>query len=68
VTETQGQIQPVRSEVEISVLQYLAVKSHNSFTTVREMKYTSQPCCDKTMDDRMTFANAVFRMVQNCGE
>jgi len=28
------------------------VKSHNVFATIREMKYTSQQCCDKTMDDR----------------
>ena len=32
---------------------YLEVKSHNSFTTVREMKHVSQHCCDKTMDDKM---------------
>jgi len=27
--------------------------SHYGFTTVREMKYTSQHCCDKTIDDRL---------------
>ena len=32
---------------------YLAVKSLKGFATVREMKYTSQHCCDKTMDDRI---------------
>ena len=31
---------------------YLVVISHNSFTTVREMKYASQHCCDKTIDDK----------------
>jgi len=31
----------------------LLVKSHNGFATVREMMYTSQHCCDKTMVDRM---------------
>ena len=31
----------------------LVVKSHNSIVTVREMKYTSQSCSDKTMDDKM---------------
>jgi len=29
---------------------YLEVKSYNSAATVREMKYTSQHSCDKTMD------------------
>jgi len=29
------------------------VKSHYCVTTVREMKYTSQHCCDKTMDGKM---------------
>ena len=32
---------------------YLVVKSHNSLATVREIEYTSQRCCDKTMDDKM---------------
>jgi len=27
--------------------------TYNEFATVREMKYTSQHCCDKTMDGRM---------------
>jgi len=35
----------------ISVI--LVVKPHIGFATVREMKYTSQHCCDKTMDDKM---------------
>ena len=29
------------------------VKSHNGFAAVRDMKYTSQHCCDKTVDGRM---------------
>ena len=32
---------------------YLAFESHYGFTTVRKMKYTSQHCCEKTIDDRM---------------
>jgi len=32
--------------------QYLVVKSHYGFTTVTEMKYTSQHCCDK-IDGKM---------------
>jgi len=28
-------------------------KSHNGFATAREMKHTSQHCCDKTMGDKM---------------
>jgi len=27
--------------------------AHHRFTTVREMKYTSQNFCDKSMDDKM---------------
>jgi len=42
---------PVRVAGAISL--YLVVKSHYGFTTVREMKYASQHCCDKTMDDKM---------------
>jgi len=30
--------------------QYLEVKSYYQFTTPRDMKYTSQHCCDKTID------------------
>jgi len=33
--------------------QNLVVKSHNGFTTAREMKHTSQPCYDKIMDNKM---------------
>jgi len=29
------------------------VKSHYEFTTVKDIKYTSQHCCDKTMDGKM---------------
>jgi len=35
----------------------MAVKSHSSFATVREMKYSAQHCYDKTIDDKM-IANA----------
>jgi len=34
-------------------LQYLVVKSHNSFATVREVKYATQNCGDKTIDYHM---------------
>jgi len=50
-TCNQGRIQPVRLGVRYQ--QYLVVKSHNGFATVREMKCTSQHCWDKTMDDKM---------------
>jgi len=34
----------------------LVVKSHNGFVAAaRDMKYTSQHCYDKTMDDKMAF-------------
>jgi len=40
--------------------------SHNSFGTVREMKHTSQHCCDKIMDKKWLYiANVVFQIVQN---
>jgi len=32
---------------------YLAVKSHCGFSTVKEMTYTSQHSCDKTMDGQI---------------
>ena len=32
---------------------HVVVKSHYGFITVREMKYTSQHCCDITMDVKM---------------
>jgi len=35
------------------VQKYLVVNSHNDFPTVREMRHTSQQCCDQTMDDKM---------------
>jgi len=39
---------------------------HGGFTTIREMKYTSQHCFDKTVDDKMALiVNAVFRIAQN---
>jgi len=33
--------------------QYLAVTAHYAFTTVGEMKYTSQHGCDKTVKGKM---------------
>ena len=47
-----------------------SVKSHYCVTTVREMKYTSQHCRDKTMDGKMALncECCVFRIVQNHGE
>jgi len=41
------------------------------FTTAREMKYTSQHCCDKAkqwMAKWPCITNAVFRILQNHGE
>jgi len=32
---------------------YVVVKSHYGFATAREIKSTSQHCCNKTMDNRM---------------
>ena len=49
---TQGRIQP-ESLGGGRVQKYLVVNSHNDFPTVREMKHTSQQCCDQTMDDKM---------------
>ena len=37
-----------------AILVLFGVKTHNGFATVREMKYTSHHCCDKTMDNKMT--------------
>jgi len=37
----------------VEAISVLLAKSHNGFATVREMMYTSQHCCDKTMVDRM---------------
>jgi len=36
------------------------VKSHDGFAAVREMKYTSQHCCDKTMEDKMAVTRECF--------
>ena len=32
---------------------YLPAKAHNNFPTVRELKHTSQHCCDKTVHNKM---------------
>jgi len=43
---------------------HLVVKSQYDFPTVREMKHTSQQCCDQTMDDKL----ALYRecLFPNC--
>ena len=46
-----GQIQPIRLRGRFQ--QYLLVKPHYGFTTLGEMKYTSQHFCDKTVDDKI---------------
>ena len=46
-----ARIQPASLEGRFQ--KYLAVKSHNHFPTVREMKHTSQKCCDQRMDDKI---------------
>jgi len=40
------------SRLGISLI-YLLVKSQHWFTIIREMKYNSQHCCNKTMDSKM---------------
>jgi len=47
----QGRIQPVCLGGSISVI--FGSQYHCEFTGVREMKYTSQHFCDKTMDGKM---------------
>jgi len=43
----------------------LDVKSHNGFATVSGMKYASQHCCDKVMDDKLAlYRDAVYRIVK----
>jgi len=40
--------------------------SHYEFITARNMKYTSQHCCDKKWTSKWPYiANAVFRIIQN---
>ena len=46
----QGWVQPVCLEGVVSVISGRQV----GFTTVRAMKYASQYCCDKIIDDEMT--------------
>jgi len=48
----QGRIQPVSLGGTISVI--FGNQVYKIFATVREMKYTSQNCCHKTIDDEMT--------------
>ena len=38
----------------------MVVKSHNSFDTARDIKYTSQNYCDKTLDDKMAISGMLF--------
>jgi len=40
--------------------QHLLVKFHNGFAVVREMRYTSQHCWDKRMDDKMALFRECF--------
>jgi len=47
----QGRIQPVRFGGRFQ--EYLVVKSHYSFTAVRDMKFTSQYCNAKTTDGKI---------------
>ena len=56
----QGRIQPVRLGGGGRFQWYLVVKTHTSFATVREIKYTSQHCCDKTMDDKNSLISRMF--------
>jgi len=58
MTLQQGRIQSVWLEGAISMI--LGDKSHNVLATVREIKYTSKHCCNKTMDDKMTL---LFQLV-----
>jgi len=45
------------------------VKSHNGFAAVREMKNTSQHCCDKTMDGKMAlYRECCFQDCKNFDE
>jgi len=64
-----ARISPVSLGGEISVIQYLANKSHYGFNTVRQMKYSSQHCCDKTMNGQIALYREccfpVFRIVKN---
>jgi len=52
------------SKVRGAISLYLVVKSHYGFTTVREIKQTSQHCCDKTMDGKMALYRECYFM--NC--
>jgi len=57
-----GQIQPMSLRGRLQL--YLLATSHYGFTTLREMKCTSQHFCDKTMDDKMAlYCKCCFR---NC--
>jgi len=49
---TQGQIKSIWLRGRFSNI--WLVKSHYCVTTVREMKYTSQHCCDETVDGKMS--------------
>jgi len=53
----------------VGAISVIFVKSHYGFTTVRDMKHTSQNYCDKTVDGKWAYiANTIFRIVQNHGE
>ena len=53
VASSQDRIELVTLGEAISVI--FGCQGHNGFAIVREMKYTSQHSCDRTIDDRITF-------------
>jgi len=78
---TNFEVSSLGLEVQVSVSGFLMKSRSRSFNqasvskvtvstaSLREMKYTSQHCCDKTLDGKMALnANAVLRIVQNHDE
>ena len=62
-----GQIQQIRLGGNFSNICWSSLITGSLF--LREMKYTSQHFCDKTMDDkRPRISNAVFQNVHNHGK
>jgi len=65
--QRQGRIQPVSIGGTISVLVGSQVLLRVHY--IRQMKYSSQHCCDKTMDGKCPYiVNTVSQIVQNHGE
>jgi len=64
ITLTQSRIQPVSLVGAISVI--FGSQFSLRFTSVREMKYTSQHCCDKTMDGKMALYRECY--FPNCSK